>query len=254
MQRLKGLPGTTGNSTVGRKARKSADRAALSLTEFGKWLTLEVAQRYHHSPHRGLLGVTPASAWSALPHSHPPRLLPPGPEEALRFLVRFMPVVSRTIQADGLTLFRLRYWHPIFVAWRISHRNVAVRYHPEDLSRIFVSKDGKEYLEARFADVRQPPISLWEQRGALRILRAQDQPDVLERLLFAATEKQRQIASSTRRETQYARGQSDSNKRPSKGQQCAPPRQPVPSTSEVDYSRPAEPFPVEIWESPWHKR
>ena len=39
-----------------------------------------------------------------------------------------------------------------------------------------------------------------------------------------------------------------------KGQQWAPPAQPVPSTSEVDYSRPAEPFPVEIWESPWHKR
>ena len=254
MQRLKGLPGTTGNSTVGRKARQSADRAALSLTEFGQWLTLEVAQRYHHSPHRGLMGATPASAWSALSQNHPPRLLPPGPEEALRFLVRFMPVASRTIQGDGLTLFHIRYWHPIFAAWRISHRKVLVRYHPEDLSRIFVSKDGTQYLEARYADLRRPPISLWEQRAALRFLRAQGRPDVSERLIFAAIEKQRHIVAAARRETKHARRQSDGNKRPSKGQQWAPPAQPVPSTSEVDYSRPAEPFPVEIWETPWHKR
>ena len=118
----------------------------------------------------------------------------------------------------------------------------------------FFSKDGKEYLEARYADVRRPPISLWEQRAALRILRAQGNPDVSERLIFAAIEKQRAIVANARRETKHARRQSDGNKRPSKGQQWAPPAQPVPATSEVDYSRPVEAFPVEIWETPWHKR
>jgi putative transposase len=72
MQRLKGLPGTTGNSTVGRKARKSADRAALSLKEFEHWLTVEVAQRYHNTSHRSLMGATPASAWTTLAQTHPP--------------------------------------------------------------------------------------------------------------------------------------------------------------------------------------
>lgn len=57
-------------------------------------------------------------------------------------------MAARTIQADGLTLFHIRYWHPIFVAWRVANRSVVVRYHPEDLSRIFVSKDGKDHLEA----------------------------------------------------------------------------------------------------------
>ena len=254
MQRLKGLPGTTGNSTVGRKARKSADRAALSLKEFEHWLTLEVAQRYHNTAHRGLMGATPASAWATLAQTRPPRLLPPGPDEALRFLVRFMPVASRTIQGDGLTLFYIRYWHPIFVAWRISHRNVVVRYHPEDLSRIFVSKDGKEYLEARYADVRRPPISLWEQRAACRILKAQGKPELSEPLIFAAIEKQRQIVATARQVTQRARRQNDGRHRPPKGQAWSPPAQPQPSGSEVDYTRPVEPFPVEIWETAWHKR
>ncbi len=39
-----------------------------------------------------------------------------------------------------------------------------VRYHPEDLSRVFVSVDGRTYHEARHADLRLPAISLWEQR------------------------------------------------------------------------------------------
>jgi len=254
MQRLKGLPGTTGNSTVGRKARESADRAALSLKEFERWLTLEVAQRYHNSAHRGLMAATPASAWATLAQTRPPRLLPPGPDEALRFLVRFMPTASRTIQGDGLTLFHIRYWHPIFVAWRISHRSVVVRYHPEDLSRIFVSKDGKEYLEARYADVRRPPISLWEQRAACRILKAQGKPEISEPLIFAAIDKQRQIVATARQVTKRARRHNDGRKRPPNGQPWSPPAQPQPSGSEVDYSRPVEPFPVEIWETPWHKR
>ena len=55
MERLRGLPGATGNSTVGRPERRSAERAALTLEEFERWLCLEVAQRYHNRPHRGLM-------------------------------------------------------------------------------------------------------------------------------------------------------------------------------------------------------
>ena len=254
MQRLKGLPGTTGNSTVGRKARESANRAALSLQEFERWLCQEVARRYHNVAHRGLMGATPASAWVTLAHAHPARLLAPGPDEALRFLIHFMPTASRTIQRDGLTLFHIRYWHPIFVAWRVSHRSVVVRYHPEDLSRIFVSKDGKDYLEARYADVRRPAISLWEQRAACRILKAQGKPDIAEPLIFAAIDKQRKIVATARQVTRRGRRQNDGSERPANGQAWAPPAQPQPRGSQVDYSRPAEAFPVEIWETPWHKR
>jgi putative transposase len=54
----------------------------------------------------------------------------------LRFLLHFLPVARRTIQTEGLTLFYVRYWHPIFSAWREDRRSVTVRYHPEDLSRV----------------------------------------------------------------------------------------------------------------------
>jgi putative transposase len=66
MQRLKGLPGATGNSTRGRKERKPEERACMTLQEFERWLALEIGQRYHHSEHRGLFGGTPLAAWVSL--------------------------------------------------------------------------------------------------------------------------------------------------------------------------------------------
>jgi hypothetical protein len=59
MDRLRGVPGATGNSVKGRKERKPEKYAALTLAEFEKWMVLEIAQRYHHSEHRGLMGATP---------------------------------------------------------------------------------------------------------------------------------------------------------------------------------------------------
>ena len=66
MERLRGLPGATGNSAKGRKERKAEERAALTLAEYERWMVLEIAQRYHHSPHRGLQDATPAEVWQSL--------------------------------------------------------------------------------------------------------------------------------------------------------------------------------------------
>ena len=131
MERVRGLPGATGSSTKGRKARKSETTAALTLREFERWMVLEIAKRYHWSPHRGLLGATPGDSWRILEYGGEGRRPPQTPDAALQFLIRFLPVVSRTIQPDGLTLFRIRCWHPIFSAWKESRRTVTVRYHPE---------------------------------------------------------------------------------------------------------------------------
>ncbi len=55
------------------------------------------------------MGATPGSTWQVLEKHKPPRLLPQSPDEALQFLVRFMPMARRTVQADGLTIFNIRY-------------------------------------------------------------------------------------------------------------------------------------------------
>jgi hypothetical protein len=38
--------------------------------------------------------------------------LPSDPSKQLRFLIQFLPMATRTIQHDGLTIFYLLYWHP----------------------------------------------------------------------------------------------------------------------------------------------
>ncbi len=104
MERLKGLPGATGNSVADREGRDPEKTAVMTLQEYEQWLVLEVGQRYHHSEHRGLFRATPAGTWEAL--SRLP--LRGGPQEALDFLVQFTPLERRSIQRDGLAIFYMR--------------------------------------------------------------------------------------------------------------------------------------------------
>jgi putative transposase len=144
-----------------------------------------------------------------------------------------------------LTIFRIRYWHPIFAAWRETRKQVLVRYHPEDISRIFVSTNGKNYVEVGYADVRRPRISLWEQRAICRILRAQGQRQISEAMIFKAIEQQREIVARARSETRRQRREFPAAKRAPTGVPWMPaPAQPP---EVVDYSRPPKPVRVELW-------
>ena len=248
MQRLKGLPGSSGNSVKGRKEKKPEEGAALTLKEFERWLAIEIGMRYHHSPHRGLMGATPASAWETVSDARPPRQLRPGPGEAWDWLVHFMPLTHRTVQLDGVTMFHIRYWHPIFAAWRVERRKVIVRYHPEDLSRIFVSAHGKHYIEVRCADLKRPAISLWEQRAICRILRGTKQP-VSEASIFKAIEMQRQIIMKARTDTRRQRSESPRKKPRVPAHPWVPPMTSEPA-AEVDYGKTLRPFEVEVWHEP----
>ena len=251
MDRLRGLPGATVTIEARRKkkVRPPERTAQMTLREFEQWLVLEVAYRYHHGEHRGLLGATPASAWKALTARHAIRTLPADPSKQLRFLVHFLPLATRTIQGDGLTIFYLRYWHPIFAAWRETHRKVTVRYHPEDLSRVFVSTDGKTYVEATFADLRRPRISLWEQRQARKALRAAGSPDVSEALIFKTIERQRQIVARAATQSRQAKRlpmQRHGSDRPALPWPDRS-RTPLQSATVVNYDKQPEESHVELW-------
>jgi len=136
------------------------------------------------------------------------RQLPATGGAELRFLIRFLPAVSRTIQAYGLTLFHIRYWHPHICCMAETRRTVTVRYHPEDLSRVFVTAGSRDYLEVRYADMRCPAISLFEQRIALKAIRLEGQHTISEALIFRTVEEQRSVIANARRITARARRRS----------------------------------------------
>ena len=256
MERLKNLPGATGNSAKGRRLNtkdKPEQTAALTLREFERWVTLEIAQRYHHTPHRGLMDATPAQVWEKLSHHAPPRKLIEGNEDALRFLVHFLPLARRAIQNDGLTLFRIRYWSPIFTTWRALRREVLVRYHPDDLSRLYVSVNGKTYYEARYADLRRPRISLGEHRAICKALRDGGDVRITETLIFKAIQDQQEIVrQATNKKRQMRRVQPTAKRgtRASSSEESSWTPLPLPaneSGSAPDYDKPADPYPAEIW-------
>ncbi len=251
MDRLRGLPGATVSIEARRKkkVRPPEQTAQMTLREFEQWLVLEIAQRYHHGEHRGLMGTTPASAWQALTAAHSVQTLPEDPSKQLRFLIHFLPMASRTIQNDGLTVFYLRYWHPIFAAWREMRRRVIVRYHPEDLSRVFVSIDGKTYVQAPFADLRRPRISLWEQRMARKALRASGSRDVSEALIFKTIERQRRIVAAAASQTRRVRSAAVPSRRPQLRQTPwpEPVRSGIGPVAEIDYGKTPEESHVEVW-------
>jgi putative transposase len=253
MERIRGLPGATGSSPKGRKARKSEMTAALTLGEIERWLAMEVARRYHESPHRGLLGATPGNTWRALGEGLDRRRLHPAHDAELQFLIRFLPVAQRTVQADGLTLFHIRYWHPVFVAWREAGRMVTVRYHPEDLSRVFVNAGTKEYMEVRYADLRRPAIALFEQRRALKAIREAGQHSVSEAQIFRTVEDQRRVIVKARRATLSSRRRARSRNVPSMeildrlAQSESAAHTPDQENEQIDYDSPVEAYDVEQW-------
>ena len=246
MDRLRGVPGSTGNSTKGRKERKPEKHAAMTLREFEQWMVLEIVQRYHHSEHRGLMGASPDSVWQSLTAGTAIRVLPADVEQQKRFLIQFLPIEPRTIQQDGLTLFYIHYWHPVFAAWRVSRKKVLVRYHPDDLSRVYVSANGKDYLEVHYADLRRPRIPLADQREARRLLRAQRNADVCEALIFKTLDQQRELISKAQTRTRAAKrkqGKIGKVLTPKvlrgDGKASAP--------TDIDYSKPVIPYHAETW-------
>jgi putative transposase len=48
------LPGTTFSNVVEKADYRPEERAALTLTELERWLTLEIAGVYHHAVHTAL--------------------------------------------------------------------------------------------------------------------------------------------------------------------------------------------------------
>lgn len=112
-----------------------------------------------------------------------------------------------------------------------------------------MSADGKTFVEATFADLRRPRISLWEQRMARKALRAGASRDVSEELIFRTIERQRQIVRRAASETRRVRSTEASPTRRSPRDipwpELALRAQPPPAN--VDYSKTPEDVHVEVW-------
>ena len=235
------LPGTTFSNANEKGSYDSEERAVLTLAELERWLALQIAGVYHLSEHSAL-GETPLEAWrEGVAKRKQPLRYPPSAEE---FFLDFLPAVSRMVQRDGIHFHQIRYWHNVLSPWagRLK-KPLWVKYDPRNLSRVYVRDPEGQHWPVPYADLRQPPIALWELTEARKRLRRRGSADPTECALFANILEQRRIlkeaANSSRQRRRKEKIPPTVNIQPESQEPKKSPHKP---------SDELKPYPVEIWE------
>jgi putative transposase len=195
------LPGSTASNIQERGDCDPNRHSCLTLRELERHIALEIVGSYHHSIHAGL-GRPPIAVWKEIEGDVPLRL----PQDRMRFWLSFLPEDERTLRPDGIHLFRLRYWSPALSAdlGRTKGR-LLVKYDPRDMSRIFVRRPSGGFVEARYADVTLPSVTLREAQTARRALLKKGRGEINMRTIIHTVILQRKLVHDAATKTAKAR-------------------------------------------------
>jgi putative transposase len=197
------LPGTTFSSIQAKGENDPEKDASMTVHELERWLSLAIAGEYHCTPHRSL-GTTPLGAWQQAQPGQTEAPLDPM-ADARRFLIDFLPLERRLVRRDGIALNSIHYWADILRSWIGKNDPMIVRYDPRDLSRIYLYAPDGNYYDIPYRDLGRPPISLWEQRRAIRSLREKGLSQFDEKAIFRTVEQMRAIVAEAVSERKAAR-------------------------------------------------
>jgi putative transposase len=203
------LPGTTFSSIEDKGEANPESTAAMTLAEVERWLGHAIAGVYHRELHRGI-GTTPLAAWErgiSGDATRPGRGEPAAVADPRRFLIDFLPIERRTIRRDGIKLHTISYWADVLSTWIGQPDKMIIRYDPRDLSRIYLLAPDGVYYDVGYRDLGRPPISLWEQRLAVKRLREEGRLQIDEAGIFRAIEKMQSIAAEAVHTSKRARRQ-----------------------------------------------
>ena len=195
------LPGSSSSNIAERGEYDPKLHAALTLRDLERHITLEIVGSYHQSIHSGLCRP-PIAVWREREGDIPLRL----PHDRMRFWLTFLPEEERALRPDGIHLFNLRYWSPALSAdVGRTKRRLLVKYDPRNLSRVFVRRPSGNFVEARYADVTLPSVTLREALTARRALQAQGRREVDMRSIIHTAMAQRKLVDAATRKTKEAR-------------------------------------------------
>lgn len=209
MGRLHLLPGTTFSNEQELGDYNPKQHAALTLRELERYIALDIVGSYHQSIHSSL-GRPPIAVWREHEGDIPLRL----PQDRLRFWLTFLPEQERSLRPTGIHLFGLRYWSAALSAdVGRSDRRLLIKYDPRDMARIFIRRPSGNFVEARYADVTLPSITLHEVLTARRSLLAKGRREVDTRTIVHTAITQRELVDTATRKTATARrGNASSSK------------------------------------------
>lgn len=201
MGRLHLLPGTTFSNAQELGEYDSKRHSALTLRELERYIALDIVGSYHQSIHSGL-GRPPVAAWREYEGKIPLRL----PQDRMRFWLTFLPEQERALRPTGIHLFGLRYWSPALGAdVGRSNRRLIVKYDPRDMARVFVRRPSGNFVEARYADLTLPSVTLHEALTARRSLLKNGRREVDPRAVVRTAITQRELVDAATRKTAAAR-------------------------------------------------
>ncbi|ETW95075.1 MAG: hypothetical protein ETSY2_48665, partial [Candidatus Entotheonella gemina] len=212
------LPGTTFSNPTVRGTYDSDKTAALTLTEFERWLTVYITEVYQQRLHREL-GTTPIKRYEEGMFGtaeQPGWGLPDRFLDEHRLRLDLMPYVERTIQPSGITIDEIQYYDPVLRPWINAvepsdssgkrKRKFIIRRDPRNISVVyFFDPELKQYFSIPYRHTTHPPLSIWELREVRKQLKAEGQKAVNEDLIFSAYNRLRAIEETARQETKKAR-------------------------------------------------
>lgn len=241
------LPGTTFSNTRQRGDYDSLKQACISLGDLDRMMHIFLLDIYAEDFHRGLEGI-PARQWEAATSSgFFPRL--PSSAEELRILLGR--VAYRTIQPYGIEFEVLRYNCSELALLRTrmrkqDDRRVKFKYHPSDLSRIWVYNPfDKQYIEVpALAQEYTQGLSLWKHRVIRNFVLSQQGKVDIVALGRAQRKIQEIVETSLKRKklgtrARIARWQT-SGPRPEQSEEAQP------ETAGLTTSEDAEPPPLDL--------
>jgi len=205
------LPGTTFSNVSDKGDYDSEKHAAVTLDELERWLVHAITGVYHREVHRAL-STTPLAAWERGISGDATSLgrgTPVAVPDPHRFLIDFLPIERRLIRREGISLHSVSYWSDVLRSWVGVPEKMIVRYDPRNLSRVYLLGPDGRYYDIPYRDLRRPPITLWEQRLAMKRLHEEGHSHVDESAIFHTIETMRKIADEAVTATKTLRRQQE---------------------------------------------
>ena len=237
LREIHDLPGTTFSSIEERGGYNSEKHAAITKSEFEKWLVTWICTVYHNRKHNAI-ATTPLLKWETGIFGNGEskgRGIPSFPEDKFSLLLDFLPCFKRTVQTFGVTIDNWTYYAGALRPWINAmdpetgkKRRFIFRRDPRDISSVwFFDPEIEKYFKVPFSDQRRPSLSAWENERIKEHLKKQGiQAPTENDLLRALTELRGQVEESKTR-TKKARREAQRRKEHQKGTTPAAPLPPA---------------------------
>ncbi|MCW5651743.1 MAG: DDE-type integrase/transposase/recombinase [Ramlibacter sp.] len=214
-QRLKVVKGSTFSGKEEKGEYDAEGNACMTLAELERWLVL-FFHRYHTEKHQGI-GMAPLRKLEEGflgTKKQPGRGLPARrlDEEALR--INFTPFIERTVQAYGVVIDHVHYYHDILRPWINApdpdfprhKRNFRFHRDPRDVSQLyFFDELSRRYCAIPYRDTSLPPVSIWELKEAHRLAESKGISKENEKAIFEIINQQRALEADAAAKTKVAR-------------------------------------------------